>query len=298
MLSLITLYIESLKIHKDIYIFNPLEDKDAVSYLFCAFTDEANNTGIIEKVRKKFFNLTHFISWKQVEDKKRNWETFLENNKLNGMANVYPFENNLNLLVYGNLGVLHFRNNEQIKRITGSFRMVQSEQLKIENDDVVMIAFNSDLSSDYDSLYSSERFPMLFVDAIGKKESLIVKFPIFIERLRSIASKTHVSNNIEYEDIVHFTQVETSTETHEKGDIKTDDRFFINDKCVESEVIRGEIPSLFDKLKHYFKKLAYVIKSSGWLWGILCFVIGFFLVLLIMYIFMPENEFLKRLFFN
>jgi len=75
MTSLLTLYIESSKISSEIFAFNPVSEQDqvqdAVSYLFCSFTDGANETGTIEEIKNKFFNTTHFITQKQVDEIKR-----------------------------------------------------------------------------------------------------------------------------------------------------------------------------------------------------------------------------------
>ena len=308
MLSLLTLYIESSKVSKDIYSFNPLTDQDAASYLFCSFANGADENGMIDKVRREFFNTTRFISQKKVEEKRGAWEIFLENNKLNGMASVLPEENKLHLIVYGNLSVLHFRNNEQEKRLTGSYGKVQADRIEIEKDDVIIIVLNSFSSSGFDALSDSELFPMLFVDAVGKAESLMTKSPKFTNRIQSIRAKQHASERKDCEVIINPIQkqddaptgtsgkalMRSSMEAIKKEDTKTNDRRSDYADEKEPEVILGELPTFFDKMIHYFK----YFKVGGFWWGILLFALGFMLVLFIMYLFMPDNEFLQRIFFH
>ena len=351
MLSLLTLYIESSKVSKDIYSFNPLTDQDAASYLFCSFANGADENGMIDKVRREFFNTTRFISQKQVEEKRGAWEIFLENNKLNGMASVFPEENKLHLIVYGNLSVLHFRNNDQEKRLTGSYGKVQTDRIEIKKGDVIMIVLNSHSSSGFDALSDSELFPMLFADDVGKAESIMTKSPKFTNRIQSIRAKQHAPERKDYEVIINPVQKQedaspvssanslpfmrseavkqddssnnssgkalpqtrtdpdkqdnASTDTSgkalmgsgkeaiKKEETKTNDRRsdYVTEK--EPEVILGELPTFCDKMVHCFKHL----KVGGFFWGILWFVLGFMLVLFIMYLLMPDNEFLQRIFF-
>ena len=296
MLSLLTLYIESSKVSGEIFTFNPVRDQevlqDAVSYLFCSFTEGANETGTVEAVKKQFFNKTHFNTQKQVDEKKQSWQSFLESNTLNGIVDIYPVDDKLHLFVYGNLSVLQFRNNELEVRITGSFGKIQSVGMKIEADDVVMIVLNSCSSADYTELYVSERFPMLFVDAVGEAETLLTESPQFTARVRSIMAKQgRQDRSKDWEVIVH--PVHGDSEETKTLNSPTVNITVTNN---EPENITGEKPSFFDKVNHFFKASLFSIKAGSMLWGILCFVTGFILVLVIMYLIMPDNESLKRLF--
>ena len=312
MLSLLTLHIGLSKISKDIHVFNPFTDQDAEAYLFCSFTDEANENGMVEDVKKRFFSQTGFITGKQVEENKRKWEAFLENNKVNGMAQIFPEENKLHLLVYGNLCILHFRNNEPLKPLTGSFGKVQYDRLEIEKDDVVMVVLNSFSSTGFDALYDSEMFPMLFVDAVGDAKTLMAKAPKFTERIRAIRPSSGAHVRKDWETIVYpKSELNPNNPTDSasgkigkpyppsKTDIgkKEETKTFVSGYPVdkpnkEPEVVKVERPSFFDKMKDRLQSL----KVSGVFWGILCFVLGFILVLFIMYLLMPDNEVFKHLF--
>ena len=315
MLALITLHIEVSKISKDVYMYNPFTDQDADAYLFCSFPDEANENGMVEEVKKRFFSNAGFITGEQVDEKKRQWEAFLENNKVNGMAQIFPEGNKLHLLVYGNLCILHFRNNEPLKRLTGSFGKVQSERMEIEKDDVVMVVLNSFSSTGFDALYASEMFPMLFVDAVGDAKTLMAKAPKLTERIRAIRPSSGAHVRKDWEAIVYPTSTESELSPNNPTDsasgttgkpypsTKTDigkkekTKTFISGYPVykpnkEAEVVQEERPSFFDKMKDRLQSF----KVSGVFWGILCFVLGFILVLFIMYLLMPDNDFFKHLF--
>ena len=270
MISLLTLFTEPSKLCKELYVPDT-ETVDSASYIICSFSDSAHETELMSEIQKKFRIHPFFVSENQVAKKEQELRDFLKNKdgQCDGILIVYPIEDKLHVLVFGNLGILHFRNNDFEQKITGSFQKINRDVMKIETYDVLVIVRNEVINeTHFDSLYQSQQYPLLFVDAVGEEVAIRREETKFNERIDLIASKKKGQT-------VCTERVMTSEDSKvNRGHTTVDDSEVIVGELVEDDI------SGFSRMK---RKLIYSESLRGKLVGIVFFLVGFLLVLLIMF---------------
>jgi hypothetical protein len=258
MITLHSLYVNISRVKATIkFPFNSENEKDATSYVFLSTNNSIEHSDLLASIAEIKAN-DFYLDEEALKTKSAIFHTLILNEnvkkQMNGLAVIYPVEDKMNILLTGDLCVLHFRGNKFLIRHNGIFNSITKETISVEMDDVLIIALQKEIENeiDYNAISSKAVFPEIFIDKVSSENDEFMQSAIYKDRLEKIAAKFPSKPRVK--------TIETREEILAEEPFKKPKKNCAFKKWIKSESIRNILV------------------------GVLCFLTGFLIVISIMYL--------------